>query len=63
MEDFQKISTLLDIILKASTAGPQFNWLIEKARVELMLMKEGNIIPFPETPVQAPESPIERFRR
>lgn len=33
--DWAKIATLLDVVHKAATAGPEFNWIAARARVEL----------------------------
>lgn len=40
--DWEKISTLLDVIHKASTAGPEFGWIAARARVELGKFHEVN---------------------
>lgn len=48
--DWEKIATLLDVVHKAATAGPEFNWIAARARVELGKFYEKDM---PVKPAQA----------
>ena len=46
--EWEKIATLLDVVHKAATAGPEFGWLAARARVELGKFHESSAsVPMP----------------
>lgn len=48
--EWEKIATLLDVVHKASTAGPEFGWIAARARVELGKFHEVKAEIQPPTP-------------
>lgn len=51
--DWAKIATLLDVVHKAATAGPEFGWIAARARVELGKYRSQVPVPPPVEPPPA----------
>jgi hypothetical protein len=58
MIDFEKAALLLDVVHKAATAGPAFNWVGALATEELAMMKAPT--PVVREPVE--EEPAEETK-
>ena len=52
MLDWDKVSTLLEVVHKAVTAGPAYTWFGDQAYAELLKMKEEELKQWQKTSLE-----------